>query len=357
MEGGAKKSRRLEHFNLKELPILEDEFKVTMVLGSGGFAQVSQAKAMRNENLIVAVKCFKQDVAYWEHSAKVEIEMLRNLAGCPNILNLIRLMRDKENAICAVIEYVDYNLQQIFEQGKEKGLQVRGNFFPLDTIKGYLKQILLGVDFMHERGIMHRDLWPQNILLTARNQIKIADFGMAERFTDPAKTKFSNPVTYLWYRAPEILLGDQQYDCAIDMWSVGCLFGYMLVVQHLFAAPCKRDESDDEEGQMRLIWDICGTPVASEWHPRFHDRIHQIPPPAKSRTLIQKLLLKKLYERRMKPQVTRLLDAMLALSPEKRINAKDALLHPCLVSENPTPSKPEEMPALENMEIKRQRRK
>ncbi len=350
MEGDTKRSRKLKLFDLKALPILEDEFKMEMVLGCGTFAQVSQAKAIKGGR-IVAVKRFNSNMRHWEECAKVEMDSLRLLHGCAHIIAFLGAMRDKENAICAVIEYVDYNLQQIFEQGKEKGLQVRGAFYPLQDIKGYFKQILLAVDYMHARGVMHRDLWPQNVLLTSRNVIKVADFGMADIF-DPQKTKYGNPVTHISYRAPEVLLGDTQYDCAIDMWSVGCIFGYMLVVHHLFQA-----RSDNEEEQLKSIFEICGTPNMAEWHPRFHERLMRTNLPPSLSLLTQKLLQKKLHARRMKPQVLKLLEALLTLCPTKRISAQDALKHPCLVSENPTPSRPEEMAALENVEVKRQRRK
>jgi len=73
---------------------------------------------------------------------------------------------------------------------------------------------------------MHRDLKPQNLLIDKNGVIKLADFGLARAFGLPVKT-YTHEVVTLWYRAPEILLGQKQYSTPVDIWSVGAIFAEM----------------------------------------------------------------------------------------------------------------------------------
>ena len=83
-------------------------------------------------------------------------------------------------------------------------------------------QLLKGMAHLHGLRVVHRDLKPANILLTSGNVLKISDFGSACRLPKPGDDrKLSNDVTTLWYRAPELIVGVQDYGQETDMWSVG----------------------------------------------------------------------------------------------------------------------------------------
>jgi serine/threonine protein kinase len=85
---------------------------------------------------------------------------------------------------------------------------------------------LLGTAYCHAHRVMHRDLKPQNLLIDKNGVIKLADFGLARAFGLPVKT-YTHEVVTLWYRAPEILLGQKQYSTPVDMWSIGGIFAEM----------------------------------------------------------------------------------------------------------------------------------
>jgi serine/threonine protein kinase len=66
-------------------------------------------------------------------------------------------------------------------------------------------------------------LKPQNLLIDKSGSIKLADFGLARAFGVPIRT-LTHEVLTLWYRAPEILLGQKEYSTPVDIWSIGCIF-------------------------------------------------------------------------------------------------------------------------------------
>ena len=98
------------------------------------------------------------------------------------------------------------------------------------------------------RGVMHRDLKPQNILISSKGQLKIADFGLARAFVPPIRM-FTHEVVTLWYRAPEILLGSKTYALPVDMWSIGCVLFVMIGGYHPFDP---EGEANDKELQERI---------------------------------------------------------------------------------------------------------
>ena len=82
--------------------------------------------------------------------------------------------------------------------------------------------------YCHAHRILHRDLKPQNLLIDVQGNIKLADFGLARTFGVPVRT-YTHEVVTLWYRSPEILLGCKYYSCAVDIWSIGCIFAEMVI--------------------------------------------------------------------------------------------------------------------------------
>lgn len=125
-------------------------------------------------------------------------------------------------------------------------------------VKGFMQQMLAGLAHLHGQQIMHRDLKPDNVLITADGGVKLADFGHAGRFPEPDQALFHRVVT-IWYRAPELLLQAHRYGPAVDVWAAGCIMAELLLRQPLFPARFA-DGRDDEMQQLAAIVRLLGNP-------------------------------------------------------------------------------------------------
>lgn len=161
-----------------------------------------------------------------------------------------------------------------------------------------------------------RDLKTSNILMNNRGQIKIADFGMARFTSDPPPSNLTSLVVTLWYRSPELLLGAQSYNESVDLWSLGCVFGELLVKEPIM-------QGKNEVDQLAKTFVLCGIPDEKTW-PGFR-RL----PNAKTLKLPRNTSGSVLGERfaGLTEAGLDLLTSLLCLDPAQRISAKTLLSH------------------------------
>ncbi|KAJ9585944.1 hypothetical protein L9F63_020401, partial [Diploptera punctata] len=197
-------------------------------LGEGSYGMVFKCRN-RDTGQIVAIKKFveSEDDPLIRKIALREIRLLKNLKH-PNLVNLLEVFRRKRK-LHLVFEFCDHTVLAELEK------------FPQGCPDLLTKQItwqtLQGVAYCHQHNCIHRDVKPENILLTAQGVVKLCDFGFA-RMLSPGEN-YTDYVATRWYRAPELLVGDTQYGPPVDVWAIGCVFAELVQGQALW--PGKSD--------------------------------------------------------------------------------------------------------------------
>lgn len=290
------------------------QFKQLEKLGNGTYATVYKG-LNKSTGVYVALKEVKLDSEEGTPSTAIrEISLMKELKH-DNIVRLYDVIHT-ENKLTLVFEYMDNDLKKYMDS-RSIGNTPRG--LEMNLVKYFQWQLLEGLAFCHENKILHRDLKPQNLLITKRGQLKLGDFGLARAFGIPVNT-FSSEVVTLWYRAPDVLMGSRTYSTSIDIWSCGCILAEMITGKPLFPG------TNDEE-QLKLIFDKMGTPNETTWPgvtslPKYNPNFQQRLPKD------LKLELQPYVKEPLDDNVIDLLHGLLQLNPDMRLSAKQALLHP-----------------------------
>ncbi|KAJ2394298.1 hypothetical protein GGI23_004742 [Coemansia sp. RSA 2559] len=287
-----------------------DEYEKVNRIGEGTYGIVYRARHKKTKQL-VALKRMRVDVNDNSQGLPLssfrEIALLKRLRH-PNIVNVIEIAAGHSiDSIFMVMEYCDNDLGTLLDNMRTP--------FTESEVKGLLHQLLRGLEYCHNNYVIHRDLKPPNVLLTRAGELKVADFGLARLFHEPRRP-MTPQVATLWYRAPELILGSSDYTKAIDLWSVGCMFGELLV--HRPFMPGR-----GEQEQMELIAKMIGAPNERIW-PGYH----QLPLAPDIRIPENKYNKLKLAVRGVSEQTILLLNAFLTYDPRKRISVQAALDHP-----------------------------
>ncbi|CAL4119865.1 unnamed protein product, partial [Meganyctiphanes norvegica] len=189
-----------------------------------------------------------------------------------------------------------------------------------DHVKVFLYQILRGLKYLHSARIIHRDIKPGNLLVNSNCVLKICDFGLA-RVEEPDESKhMTQEVVTQYYRAPELLMGARHYTQAVDVWSVGCIFGELLGRRILFQA-------QSPVQQLERITDLLGTPNLEDMKYACEGAVtHMLRRPPKPPALPALYTLSS----HATHEAVHLLTQMLSFDPDKRLRVTEALAHPYL---------------------------
>lgn len=237
------------------------------------------------------------------------------------------------------MDFVEHDLKTLLEDMAEP-------FLPSET-KTLMLQIVSATNYLHDNWILHRDLKTSNLLLNNRGEIKLADFGMA-RYTSNPPPKLTQLVVTLWYRAPELLLGTEEYDSEIDIWSLGCIFAELLTKDPLI-------QGKNEVDQLSKIFALLGTPTNETW-PGFRS----LPNAKALHPVLAKASVPSFLTASKFPYLTtsglRLLSSMLSMNPAGRPSAPQILRHPYF-KEDPRPKAKEMFPTFPSKAGQEKRRR
>ena len=282
-------------------------------LGKGTYGSVYKVQR-KDTNDILAIKKIKLDVDTEgiPSTALREIAILKKI-NHPNIVRIQDIaLSDKKIELC--LEYCPFDLRKYVDAFRDNT-----KIYNLKTIKTIMYQILKATDHLHSKKILHRDLKPQNILICDQTLItKIADFGLSRVYSIPIRP-YTKEVLTLWYRAPELMLGLNQYSCGLDMWSVGCIFAELFLKKPLFTG-------DSEVDQLFRIFQVLGTPTDAtlpgyKSFPDFNKDFPVWTGTGLSKHIADKMAVK------MDPLAFDLLEKLLVIDPCRRLTAKEGLYH------------------------------
>lgn len=267
--------------------LIEKYGKCQEVVGRGAFGivRISHKKmGGSNGEKLFAVKEFRRRPEETEkkYSKRLTAEFcISSSLRHPNVIHTLDLLQDAKGDYCEVMEFCAggdlYTL--VLSSGK---LEVQ----EADCL---FKQMMRGVQYLHEMGVAHRDLKPENLLLTTRGALKITDFGNGECFRMAWETD-AHMVSGLCGSAPYISpeeYTDKEFDArAVDVWACGVIYMAMRTGRHLWRV-AKKDEDEfyarylegrrDEEGygpiESLSRVSIISSPSSSKWSPNIDYRL------------------------------------------------------------------------------------
>lgn len=214
--------------NLKHIEDIEALYTFGKELGKGSFGSVSRA-TRKGANFECAIKVINKDSLNSNPMLpKLMMSELTILRKCshPNIMNVNEILEDNDNF---------YIVTELLEGGELFDRLIEAKSFSEPQTAAILKQVLLAINYMHQKNITHRDLKPENILLESadkdRLDIKISDFGFS-CFFDP-KEGLNLVLGSPLYMAPEII-GGQKYNEKVDIWSIGVISFMLLTGRNPF---------------------------------------------------------------------------------------------------------------------------
>lgn len=203
-----------------------------------------------------------------------ELTALSHLNGHENVVSLKSFHIDiasclSKPKLLLELEYCHYDLRMLCKRFPQRRL-------PLRLVEKIVKEITIGTAYCHSNRIIHRDLKPSNVLIKFSRPmedvikdihagrwdeswftVKLADFGLA-RTHYSFRANLTHEVITLWYRAPEILLGNDAYGTGVDTWSIGCIVAELLYGRPLFTG-------DTEIHTLFKIFQFIGTPNEQTW--------------------------------------------------------------------------------------------
>uniref|UniRef100_A0A1I7UT38 Protein kinase domain-containing protein n=1 Tax=Caenorhabditis tropicalis TaxID=1561998 RepID=A0A1I7UT38_9PELO len=232
-------------------------------IGQGTFGEVFKARCKSTGRMVALKKILMENEKEgFPITALREVKMLEQLKH-QNITDLIEVCSAKGSSsntkdrttFYLVFAFCEHDLAGLLSNQKVR--------MQLVHVKTMMKHLITGLNKLHRSRILHRDMKAANVLISKEGVLKLADFGLARPFVQRENSAaprplYTNRVVTLWYRPPELLLGDRQYGTKIDVWGAGCIMAEMWTRQPIM-------QGDTEQRQLQLISGLCGSICPQVW--------------------------------------------------------------------------------------------
>eukprot|EP01060_Flectonema_neradi_P030995 TRINITY_DN4600_c0_g1_i1.p1 TRINITY_DN4600_c0_g1~~TRINITY_DN4600_c0_g1_i1.p1 ORF type:complete len:307 (+),score=45.44 TRINITY_DN4600_c0_g1_i1:68-988(+) len=281
------------------------------LLGKGSYGCVAAAIDKKKGDK-VAIKVMANGAQRNVHGSTVrELTILKGLKH-PNITKVVQTYVGNDNTYL-IVERCDMDLEKLLQM--RKGVPIDEKFQKIVT-----EQLLQGLAYLHSELIVHRDVKPQNVLVSSNSKgkgnIKICDFGMGRRIEIPLR-ETTREVCTLPFRAPEIILSKKVYaDTPMDIWGAGAIFLQLTALRPVFSCGATEVEV------LLEIFKLKGTPTTSTWPSINEYELFQNPWPKFPPKQVSSV-----YPNFPKEALP-LLEGLLHYDPHMRMTADQALQHP-----------------------------
>lgn len=249
-----------------------EKYKRIKKVGKGAYGNVFMSENTETKEIVaVKVTSRMEDpiLGGFPLSLLREICILKRLKH-DNIVKIFEIAATPSGDPLIVMEYCQSSLLELLNS-RQHGLS-------FSEVKYVIRQVLDATNYMHERGILHRDLATKNVLFNLSGEIKVCDFGISRvafgqdeehGFVSAADMENPNMIVSLPYRAIELLLGQCNYGPALDVWAAGCIMGEILLCQggnrRTFFGGEQGNPNKTPQSTCQEIFYICGKPNEETW--------------------------------------------------------------------------------------------
>ncbi|EXJ93993.1 CMGC/CDK/CRK7 protein kinase [Capronia coronata CBS 617.96] len=298
------------------------------VVGAGTYGKVFKAIHIYTKDKVALKKIrMEGERDGFPITAVREIRLLQHLRH-KHVVALQEVMVEK-NECFMVFEYLSHDLTGLINHPTFK-------LTPAHK-KDLAKQMFDGLDYLHRRGVLHRDIKAANILISNTGQLKYADFGLARFYTKSRQLDYTNRVITIWYRPPELLLGETQYGPEVDIWSAACVFVEMFTKKAVFPG------EGGELSQIEKVYNVLGTPTRAEWPSIVDLPWFELMQPVDRRKRVFEAMFKDIFS----PAGLELVQWMFKYDPRQRPTAEQVLSHDYFTKEEPQPLQAVELAEVE----------
>lgn len=332
-------------------------------LPSGTMLSPMQHPTTRPEYIgkrLVAIKKMKKPFPNWQECMKLkELKSLLTIPPHPNIIPLYdAFLMPTTKELHFVFECMEGNLYQLTKSRKGRPLAA-------GLVASIYEQIVLGLEHIHQHGYFHRDMKPENLLITTTGLadypnltlgmppekdvlviVKLADFGLARETN--SKPPYTEYVSTRWYRAPEVLLRSRDYSNPVDMWALGTILAELVNLKPLFPGHSEVD-------QVLQICEVLGDPSHSYGHDSRQRRngggpwdkgIRMARAVGFQFPIHKPINFSRLFSERVPRSLVDCIEDLLRYDPKARLTSKDCLEHEYMKVDAPRLRPPQAKPVV-----------